>query len=338
MASPTSRSSSGSSVDDRRAWNITDFDPSRRIPQSYYTFTSGEWRDAESLPPPPGVKLPVSLEVRAWNIDFNRALAHERMQAALDFLQRSGAPQVMMFNEMTAGALHLIQRQPWVRQSYKLTDLTAKNWRGNPYGTCMLIHSLLAIKQVFRVPYNETSMGRDLLFVDIPLALDRTLRVGTTHLESLRSNPPVRPGQLKTAADWMRQADAAILGGDMNAIEAFDREIHLLNGLKDAYIDNGGKEKPSQVAEGDNNQWGATWGQMAHTSDRERHGLGRLDKILYRGRGLEVDGYTTFGMDVVLEGEAGERLLELEDGLEKPWVTDHLGVASWFRLPDAQIR
>jgi tyrosyl-DNA phosphodiesterase 2 len=134
----------------------------------------------------------------------------------------------------------------------------------------------------------------------------------------------------------MRQADAAILGGDMNAIEAFDQEIHLVNGLKDAYLDTGGKEKPSQVAEGDNDQWGATWGQMAHTSDRKRYGLGRLDKIFYHGPSLEVADYQTFGMDVMLEGEAGERLLELEDGLEKPWVTDHLGVASWFRLPNPQ--
>jgi len=175
-------------------------------------------------------------------------------------------------------------------------------------------------------------MGRDVLFVDIVLPQDKTLRVGTTHLESLRASPPLRPAQLTTAADLMKDTDVAIVGGDLNAIEDFDKTLHLENDLKDAYLENGG-------AEGD--EEGATWGQMVTKMERARFGLGRLDKILFCGDGLVLEGFQTFGMDAVLEGEAGERLVnEYFGGLEKAWVTDHLGIMANFRvaLADADAR
>jgi tyrosyl-DNA phosphodiesterase 2 len=166
-------------------------------------------------------------------------------------------------------------------------------------------------------------MGRDALFVDIALPGDKILRIGSTHLESLRSHPPLRPAQLKTAADFMKQASAGIVGGDLNAIEDFDKTLHLKNDLKDAYLETGGQEDAGE---------GATWGQMVTKMERARYGLGRLDKILYCGA-LATDGFRTFGLDVVLEGEAGSRLVgEYFGGLEKAWVTDHMGVMADFRV------
>lgn len=192
----------------------------------------------------------------------------------------------------------------------------------------MLIPKSMPITKVFRVPYRNSMMGRDALFVDIALLNAKTLRVCATHLESLRAHPPRRPNQLATAAAFMKKADASILGGDLNAIEDFDKTLHLDNDLKDAYLENGGEEGAAE---------GMTWGHMACKQERDRYGLGRLDKLFFCGA-LKLDpaGFRTFGMDVVVEGGAGKAITDSRyETFEKAWATDHLGIMADFRLvPD----
>jgi tyrosyl-DNA phosphodiesterase 2 len=180
----------------------------------------------------------------------------------------------------------------------------------------------MPIKGVFRVHYDSTIMERDALFVDIALPKEKTLRICSTHLESLIADPPKRPAQLATAASYMHKADASVLGGDLNAIQLFDKTLHQENNLKDAYLEAGGQEgDPS----------GMTWGQMASTGSRKRFGLSRMDKLLFCG-GLQLDGFATFGMDVTLEdGETATWLMKRAQ-LEKAWVTDHLGVKADFQI------
>lgn len=164
-------------------------------------------------------------------------------------------------------------------------------------------------------------MERDALFVDITSGC-KTTRLCSTHLESLIANPPKRPSQLATAARYMHQADASILGGDLNAIEPFDKNLHSDNNLKDAYLVMGGQEDDEK---------GMTWGQMAPTRERNRFGLTRMDKLYFNGA-IEVDMFERFGLDVVLEDGAKAKEMVEEEGLEKPWVTDHLGVRADFRF------
>ncbi|KAK0651289.1 Endonuclease/exonuclease/phosphatase [Cercophora newfieldiana] len=303
--------------------------PQPRVPQPaeqfYYVFQGDHWEPVESGPSE-AARMPDAFSVVSWNIDFQRPLENERMKAALDYLGKSsirgGKTAIIMFNEMIASDLQLIQQEPWVREAYFVADLTGERWISR-YGTCMLVPKSLPVKNVFRVPYLKSDMGRDVLFVDIALPGDKTLRVGSTHLESLRADPPRRPAQLQMAADFMKQADAAIVGGDLNAIEDFDKTLHLSNDLKDAYLETGGEEGAEE---------GATWGQMVTKMERLRYGLGRLDKILYCGE-LSAEGFRRFGIDAVLEGEAGERLVnDYFGGLEKPWVTDHMGIMADFKL------
>ena len=94
------------------------------------------------------------------------------------------------------------------------------------------------------------------------------------------------------------------------------------NDLKDAYLELGGEEGAEE---------GMTWGQMAGARERGRFGLSRMDKILFCG-GVEVVGFERFGMDVVVDGEAEGRELLRGGDLERPWVTDHLGVKGEFRV------
>lgn len=187
----------------------------------------------------------------------------------------------------------------------------------------MLIPHTLPIKAVFRLHYLHTAMDRDALCVDVALPRGRTLRLCTSHLESLRANPPRRPAQLAVAAKLLHAAHAGVLGGDLNAIEPFDAALPAQHGLKDAYLESGGVEGAEE---------GMTWGQMAGKRERDRFGLCRMDKILFCG-GVKLEGFGRFGMDVLMEGTEEEKKELMEHfEMEKPWVTDHLGVRAEFRV------
>ena len=286
---------------------------------------------------------PATLTIITWNIDFMRPYPNERMSAALSYLETylsSSVPSehavVILLQEMVASDLQLIQSAPWVRQGFHMTDRSAQNWGSGDYGTCTLIDRRLCVDGVFRVHYHATKMGRDALFVDIAFPSgtpeagktlspprDAKIRVVNTHLESLRAVPPLQPVQLSTASRFMREPDihASILGGDLNAIESFDRTLHTDNGLKDAYLELGGEEDGEE---------GHTWGQMAGRGSRELYGCGRLDKVFFTG-GLAVKTLERIGMGVDIGGEKGDLLRGVAD-LERGWVTDHLGLRADFEV------
>jgi tyrosyl-DNA phosphodiesterase 2 len=166
-------------------------------------------------------------------------------------------------------------------------------------------------------------MERDALFVDMVFnnleGEGRIIRLCNTHLESLALDPPYRPAQVALAARFMRGEDAAVHGalmaGDFNAIQAQDYTLHSANGLKDAYLELGGKE---------NSEDGYTWGQQAATELRDRFGCSRMDKVFYYGK-LRVDKFERFGDGIEVSDEA-ERKNIVGLGFEKGWITDHLGV------------
>lgn len=263
-----------------------------------------------------------------------------------------GVVVVILLQEMVASDLHLIQAAPWVRDRFHITDLTSRYWASGRYGTCTLIDRRLHIQDVFRVHYERTRMDRDALFVDLALPATSEgagnfptsttsvpdvwapaeqkphcgmiIRIGNTHLESLRAVPPLRPHQLSTASRFMHGPNihAAILAGDLNAIEPFDRTLHTDNGLEDAYLKLGGEEDSDR---------GYTWGQMAATYERERYGCCRMDKVLFAG-GVEVKRVERVGMGVEVEDREEREVLRMEAGLEAGWVTDHLGLRADFEI------
>lgn len=195
------------------------------------------------------------------------------------------------------------------------------------YGTCILVPKTLRIARTFRVHYSATQMGRDALFVDIDIG-DTQLRVCSTHLESLVATPPLRPSQVATAAKWMHDASASILGGDLNAIEPFDKKLHIDNQLKDAYLELGGIEDDHS---------GMTWGEMVPNSEK-KFGFSRMDKLYYCGK-IALQNFELFGHDVQLASDHSiAKTLKARDGLDKAWVTDHLGVKADFRIYTAQAQ
>lgn len=273
----------------------------------------------------------------SWNIDCMLPFAEARMNAALVHLEEltAGLPSTpavaINLQECTPSDLITISQKYWVRDRFPITDLDSSAWASGLYGTSMLLDRRLKMASCFRVHYSATQMERDALFADVTVpasgaATPRTVRLGNSHLESLALDPPLRPAQVRTAAPHLHAGHlaGAVIAGDFNAIQPFDATLHSDNGLRDAYLELGGKEGGED---------GFTWGQQALPVLRQQFGCSRMDKAYFCGSGIKLQDFERFGADV----EVGEDNKKQRDGLlalgfEKAWVADHLGIKTTFSL------
>ncbi|OQO03727.1 hypothetical protein B0A48_10392 [Cryoendolithus antarcticus] len=270
------------------------------------------------------------LELFSWNIDFMLPFGDSRMGAALAHLQslisklpESTAP-VIFLQECTPSDLRLLASTPWIQQSFAVTDLENSMWANGHYGTTTLISRKCPVQQVFRVHFSATNQERDGLFADLLLNDQQIFRLCNAHLESLALKPPLRPKQMELIAAHLHSPSIpfALVAGDFNAIEPFDRSLHTDTKLTDAFLSLGGVEDTEE---------GYTWGQQAATHLREQFGCSRMDKIFFRGDGARCVGFESFGQGVELQDPTeGERITGL--GFDKAWITDHLGVRARFEV------
>ncbi|KAK6417253.1 hypothetical protein LTR95_017365, partial [Oleoguttula sp. CCFEE 5521] len=270
------------------------------------------------------------LELFSWNIDFMLPFGDSRMSAALTHFETllsklpgSTAP-VIFLQECTPSDLRLLASTPWIQQHFAITDLDSGMWANAHYGTTTLISRKCPVQQVFRMHFSATNQERDGLFTDLLLNDHRIFRLCNTHLESLALRPPLRPKQLELIAAHLHSSALAfaLVAGDFNAIEPFDRSLHTDTKLTDAYLSLGGAEDTEE---------GYTWGQQAATHLREQFGCSRMDKIFFRGEGARCVAFERFGKGVEVQDEGeGERIVGL--GFESAWVTDHLGVMGRFEV------
>jgi tyrosyl-DNA phosphodiesterase 2 len=300
-----------------------------RFPQPYYSYSAQEKTWQEIPQRATKASQPISkVSILSWNIDFMLPFTDERMLVALKHLEShvkaTSNPTVIMLQEMLVSDLELIKAQPWVTSAYNITDVDDRHWESGHYGTVTLIPRILPITSVFRVHYEQTVMERDGLFVDVDVGDGQIIRICNTHLESLVADPPKRPHQLATAAEHMHDpaVSGSVLGGDLNAIQPFDRNLHSDNNLQDAYLVLGGKEDSED---------GYTWGQMAPVKLRNMFGLSRMDKLYFIGN-LKVERFERFGLGVDVEDESVKESLIKDEGLDGGHVTDHLGVKAEFSI------
>ncbi|KAJ8110131.1 hypothetical protein OPT61_g6945 [Boeremia exigua] len=275
-------------------------------------------------------KPPYTIRLISWNIDMLVPFGNERMAVALQHLETlvhsasTDTAVVIFLQEMTSSDLNLITSSPWIQSRFNVTDKDASSWKISYYGTTILLDARLSIVKVFRVPF-PSKFSRDGLFVDIavskpPPSAEHTpkfLRLCNVHLESLIADPPVRPDQLSIAAEYLHAPDVAcaLLAGDLNAIEPFDRTLHTENNLQDAFLSLGGKEDSDE---------GYTWGYQVPAEMRKKFGCSRMDKILFCGD-VNVKSFDRIGIDVKVPDkvkQAGEQM----------WVTDHYGVMGEFEI------
>ncbi|KAI1490842.1 hypothetical protein F5X96DRAFT_634140 [Biscogniauxia mediterranea] len=180
----------------------------------------------------------------------------------------------------------------------------------------------------------------------------RLVRLCNTHLESLAGEPPLRPAQMRLVAAYLRgergppgvdaalppRPHAGLAAGDFNAIQDFDRALHSDNGLRDAYLELGGREDINDnenEGEGQGQGGSYTWGQQAATELRRAYGCSRMDKVFLCGAAARARArrFARFGRDVQLADPA-QRADLVALGFEKPWVTDHLGVVAEVEIVD----
>lgn len=312
-------------------------------PQEYFCAPQdGSWTSTPSTkkgykPPPSQPLNPKLVRLISWNIDVLVPHGDHRMRAALQHLEQlvtSSPPEtaiIIFLQEMTPSDLSQICSAPWIASRFSITDDDHQNWLSPLYGTTALIDRRLAMESVFRVPW-VSKFDRDGLFIDIALTNpqapahddrsgDKVLRLCNVHLESLVADPPVRPIQISSASTYLHKPEvaAALLAGDLNAIQSFDRTLHTDNGLKDAYLDLGGEEDSEE---------GYTWGQQVPGWMKEKFGCSRMDKILSRGS-VEARRFKRVGMGVRVSEDV---LAEVEKDIEGGWVTDHYGVMGDFEL------
>ncbi|KAI0105669.1 endonuclease/exonuclease/phosphatase family protein [Nemania sp. FL0031] len=293
-----------------------------------------------------------SLAFYSWNIDFMLPLAESRMEAALAHLETllSDPPLttaiVINLQECIPSDLATLSRQPWIRERFYMTDFDTSNWASGLYGVTTLVDRRLSVVSCFRVHYAQTQQERNALFVDVAIPIPipipastarvephyHILRLGNSHLESLAADPPLRPAQVRVMSKYMRAADeevsSAITMGDFNAIQPFDRTLHADNGLRDAYLELGGREE---------SPGGHTWGPQALRELRERFGGSRMDKAYFCGSDLKILSFERFGADVEIAADRKkqrDQLLAL--GFEKAWVTDHLGIRAVFSWKNSE--
>ncbi|KAI9926440.1 hypothetical protein MW887_004205 [Aspergillus wentii] len=297
-------------------------------PQPFYHYTQGNWESIEHVSeingndthhPPTDGKIS-KIRLTTWNIDFQADYTKERMAGALGHLSHlhepltntktkdDTPPAVIFLQEMLNPDIEQIKQEQWVRDNFFITDVSDHKWESF-YGTTTLIDKRLEVERVFRVPYGSSRMQRGALFVDVKIGgeeVPQILRLCNTHLESLISNPPRRPVQLKCASEFMHGSGpsstdvhlpspyASILAGDLNAFAPEDQTAAGECGLNDAFLVLGGKDGTDESF---------TWGQQA--SDQERWRI---------GEGLRVTvNDEDFGEDIV-------------------WVTDHLGLQADFKI------
>ncbi|RKK60343.1 hypothetical protein BFJ68_g16409 [Fusarium oxysporum] len=310
--------------------------------QFFYVWSpeTSRWQGIQSSQSSSDKSNLMKLAVYSWNIDFMLPHGEARMNAALKHLEEltrqhrldNDTAVAINLQECVPLDLETIGEKDWIRDSFYCTDIDTSAWTSGAYGTASLIDRRLEISSCFRVHYSATQMERDALFIDVSvLPGGQKVRLCNTHLESLVLEPPMRPAQMRLIATYLHAEGiaGAVVTGDFNAIQPFDRSLHLDNDLEDAYLELGGQEGDGRSA--DNGAY--TWGQQALPELRLLYGCSRMDKVFFCGDSLRLQGFERFGADVEPDQEEEEVRKELLSiGFERPWVTDHLGVKATFEI------
>ncbi len=261
-----------------------------------------------------------TLKIVSWNIDLASPGPAERASAVMKHLKEhfGDAPEslVVMLQEVRHESLQAILENPWVRRNFAVSDVEApqamyKNilgesflieqseWETYSYFTIMLVPKNMSILNCSRIPF-VTKMARDALVVDVPISTNNestqsseSLRLCTTHLESLWDAGLYRLGQLAVISRLLKESSVSghrfvggLVGGDMNAMNKLEHELHkapdvdLLDAWNDVPPQDPLVLNPFKRDLTDGRGRGNTFGYQS--SSAKRNG-GRYDKFFYTG-------------------------------------------------------
>ncbi|KAJ7496863.1 Endonuclease/exonuclease/phosphatase [Mycena latifolia] len=269
---------------------------------------------------PPNASL---FSLISWNVDFAAPLVIRRFQAALShfeqLLSSNTPPTIILLQEVHTSCFNVLLSNTFIRESYQVTNISSRQ----SYSTLTLVpHSLAPlVSSVSRIPFTETRMQRDCLYVDLdipvssaPAPTTRRVRIANTHLESLSGfGDTARPKQLEAISKLLiaSEVEGGLVAGDMNCISPSDQDLPEQVGLSDAWLLTGtAKNMEPGIDETDDTgeAEGHTWGYQPRCEYPPR----RLDKILTAGK-VEVVEIQRVGIGLQVEGR-------------DTWVSDHYGL------------
>lgn len=289
------------------------------MPQAF-SQTNQSWAplgaSSSSCPP---LSPTTAIDIISWNIDLFASHNPQRHQAALrhiaGLLPSPPRAAIIHLQETTAAALSTLAADGWVREHFLLSHHPDGGCYGSDdeqhqrehYFTTTLISRHLPVARILRHPFRDTTMGRDVLIVDIPLSCGirrsggagggggtggsgvrsggsrgdsgtvRLLRVANTHLES---GVWLRPAQLRQVAALLGGATACVVAGDMNAHLPEDGGLPGSVGFRDVW-----ELQMQQTKEAMDEAEGHTWGFQGSGGNSQLDEVvpRRLDKVLFTG-------------------------------------------------------
>ncbi|KAJ6631542.1 Endonuclease/exonuclease/phosphatase [Mycena sp. CBHHK59/15] len=294
-----------------------------------YDASKRRWSRGTRLPALSNNHLPFAL--LTWNVDFTGPLPIRRVNAALEHLEKVLSPRlnsppppptIILLQEVYASCFPAFLSNAFVREFYEMTNVSSQQ----AYSTLTLVPKSLAplVSSVSRIPFIDTTMRRDCLYIDIDLPSSEStpepritrLRIANTHLESLSGyGDTARPKQLEAISKLLTapNIDCGLVAGDMNSISPSDQDLPQQVGLSDAWSPvTANMESPVEDsgAADTGEAEGHTWGYQPPCKYPPK----RLDKILTVGK-LSATDIKRIGVGLTVE----------VDG-DSTWVSDHYGL------------
>jgi tyrosyl-DNA phosphodiesterase 2 len=221
------------------------------------------------------------LTLTTFNIWFNPYFAERRHLAIAALLSRN-APDIMVFQEVTAGALDTFLAQPWIRAQYRRAAVTGGG-HGN-YG--MLLLSRLPVNRVVYTPL-PTKAARGFLTAEFTVN-GRPLTVSSIHLDSGKASARLRGWQLRRIFGSLRSSETAIVLGDFNMRDAENSRIGP------PYCDLWSALRPGEAGYTED----TSINHMRFDS-KDEHRHVRFDRVLLKGSGWAPAGIELLGTEAI---------------------------------------
>ncbi|XP_008789821.2 tyrosyl-DNA phosphodiesterase 2-like [Phoenix dactylifera] len=175
------------------------------------------------------------IKIMSYNIWFREdAQVHGRMQAIGRLVQQH-CPDLIFFQEVTPTIYGIFQSFEW----WKDYNCSVPPERATRKYFCMML-SKLPVKKFQCVPFENSTMGRELCLAYIDVGMGNKLIAATTHLESPtppEMNSAERVAQAKEAINLLNHSSNVVFGGDMNWDEGSDGSFPQFDGWADAWTD-----------------------------------------------------------------------------------------------------
>lgn len=263
------------------------------VPIRVYDAATRRWRGAEGETTDTTRDV---LTVATFNVWFDEYHARQRYAAVANELERD-APDVMVFQEVTAPALDVLLARPWIRAEYRSAAVTGR--RVGNYG--MLILSRLPLEGAVysRLP---TAAARGLLTAGVEVN-GTCLTVGCVHLDSGKASARLRERQLAAIFEATAPERDVVLLGDFNMRD------HEDGGIDPRYRDVWPSLRPDDPGYTEDTSINL---MRLDSTQKERHV--RFDRVLLKG-----DGWVA--KDIELLGTA-----PISPTLPRVFPSDHFGV------------